>query len=674
MAPGDIEELPSRQRRRTRIGSQLPTPSTSGESEPSVLVACGWKRVAWPTLRPLPLETSSVLKLPIGIQEVSQVIIQKARDMVQKYNLLFEDEDDENDFNLEMRQQRRDSATAIPTLIINAPWSREMQHAWVEAVQELVIFLRDLSRNSGNRDHDIHVEIIAPELQQTTYYDDVSEPFLLGAWDSVMDMVYKRLQLFEATKDHMTTIALEKYGVDPDRRSNPPTIYISVDYSSDETQWLVILTDIKSTIDSVGWNHVQVHIEHNLNMHCAFDLLPPTGDTDEREALGLAANKRLTSDYSQVVKIGDDLGPSHYVTRTDGTPRDPGNGTVGCLVQIKSNSHPNWRTFILTNYHVVRSAFDGFTLEPAGTGSRVVAPPKSSDLWKIDKNGYIPNSKINSQPVAFESPSRSKHNFTIWHIDNKILSLGKELEWYEESFRNTKDARTGESLRESRDEIAALNVEKQQKLKFFDDNKQVLGELYAASGFRRRSPNNRRLDWALLKLDASRQGSNRLPNREVWTPQLPLISSQPFKTFGMILKDQSRSIEDLSGVEWSSNGSSVYKVGATTRATTAESHKAVDTVTLIDDKHLKVPPSKELAFGPKKHYDNHGVLKFCAHGDSGSVVFDDRGGIVGLLFRGHRNNKSFDDGYGYVTPIEHVFQDIKDFSKGQITDIRIAPQ
>ena len=64
--------------------------------------------------------------------------------------------------------------------------------------------------------------------------------------------------------------------------------------------------------------------------------------------------------------------------------------------------------------------------------------------------------------------------------------------------------------------------------------------------------------------------------------------------------------------------------------------------------------------------------KFCAPGDSGSVVWDIRGCVVGLIFRGIRVTNSDDEGFGYVTPIEDVFKDIKDFSKGQITDIRVA--
>ncbi|KAF5968509.1 hypothetical protein FCOIX_11358 [Fusarium coicis] len=63
---------------------------------------------------------------------------------------------------------------------------------------------------------------------------------------------------------------------------------------------------------------------------------------------------------------------------------------------------------------------------------------------------------------------------------------------------------------------------------------------------------------------------------------------------------------------------------------------------------------------------------FWAPGDSGSVVFDERAGIVGLMIRGHQNNNSYNHGYGYVTPIEYVFKDIKDLLKGHVLDIRIA--
>lgn len=50
-----------------------------------------------------------------------------------------------------------------------------------------------------------------------------------------------------------------------------------------------------------------------------------------------------------------------------------------------------------------------------------------------------------------------------------------------------------------------------------------------------------------------------LRDREVRSPQYPFEDAHPFMTFGMLLKDQSRSIEPPSGVDWSRDRSSVYK-------------------------------------------------------------------------------------------------------------------
>lgn len=66
----------------------------------------------------------------------------------------------------------------------------------------------------------------------------------------------------------------------------------------------------------------------------------------------------------------------------------------------------------------------------------------------------------------------------------------------------------------------------------------------------------------------SETSRNRLPDREVWSSQFPFEDAHPFMTFVMLLKDQSRSvetqdqsgsIENPSGVDWSRDRSSVYK-------------------------------------------------------------------------------------------------------------------
>jgi hypothetical protein len=53
------------------------------------------------------------------------------------------------------------------------------------------------------------------------------------------------------------------------------------------------------------------------------------------------------------------------------------------------------------------------------------------------------------------------------------------------------------------------------------------------------------------------------------------------------------------------------------------------------------------------------------------VVFDEGGRAVGLVFRGLMAQQAANS-YTFITPIEDVFADIRAFSKGGITDIRIA--
>ncbi|ENH75893.1 hypothetical protein FOC1_g10003034 [Fusarium oxysporum f. sp. cubense race 1] len=380
------------------------------------------------------------------------------------------------------------STTARPTVIMLADWSTEKSDSFTRAAQRMAAYLDVFSRIIMSP---IYVEIVSRDLIKTKYYGPVNEPALSRTWDTVSDLIYERLQSLPTTRGYLTCLALQKFGVNHLINTNPATVYISMDHRSDETSWYGVVSAVKDVLDRIaGWEHVQIHIEHNLNMPCAFETLP--SDPSKR-ASGEAANKRITGNYSETAHIGDDFSPSRYVPG-DIKKQNPGFGTVGCFVQIKTKSDAEWRTCVLTNHHVVRAAFDGFALHTQPDGETVLAPPpEGSDLWKM---------------------------------------------------------------------------------------------------------------------------------------------------------------------------------GCTTGATTGEHHWEKQRVTMDHDQHLGNARlvTTELVFGPR--YDVDLSIKLCAHGDSGSVLFDKDGGIVALLFRGHKHNDSYDDGYGYVTPIEHVFNDIKDFT--DITNIRIA--
>ncbi|KAF4980042.1 hypothetical protein FZEAL_3904 [Fusarium zealandicum] len=648
--------------------------SSSSEAEPLVPVLSARYRASWPDLRPLPLEESRSVIIPPTLRDCAVDLRIGTKEILTRRQLW---DDDETDTELLMRQEPNDPETAIPTLVIVTPWSPCARAKWRGAVQEIAAFGAETVRNSGDTLTSLHVEMIAPELYFPVYYAPVrNEPVIFRSWDQTRAFVRQRLESFDATKGRMTAIALFRYGLSSTTENNPITIYISVDYTSNETQWEEVMADIKSAVGQRGgWEDVQVHIEHNIGMHSTFPLLPLRGTSKNIKSREIKSKMRINGDYQQTANLGDDVGSAHYITRSDNVQSSPGLGTLGCFVEIKTTNNPDWTRYALTNYHVTRSAFKGFVLRAVGDESRTGKPKDPSDLLQTDEEGYWPAKSVS--PCNFESPSRTKHSYTMWSIDDEIELLTEEQKWDEELIKSRGDKEAEKRIADCETAKEALEDEKERKLDFFKRGDQILGELYCASGFKRRARDNHRLDWALIKLHNSRQWSNRLPSKDVWAKQYHR-AARPRRLHGTALKEQSKTIllpNQGNPFKFTWN---VWKVGTATGPTTGEFHQLKADVCLTDDKHIW-KDDKDLLAGCSSEYlfqptdtDTDMNTIFAAPGDSGSVVFDDEGGVVGLLCRGQRPNGSTDRGFACVTPIEHVFQDIKDFSKGQITGIRIA--
>ncbi|KAG5759067.1 hypothetical protein H9Q72_012811 [Fusarium xylarioides] len=198
----------------------------------------------------------SVTSLPTPMQKMSKDILKRANIIAGRHELL---KGMDGITHFQMRGQ-------IPTVLVVSPWSSEKTPIWEAALKEMDMSLTELTRASSICDGDIHVEIIAPELNKTIYYTCVNDPHLSATWDSVRPKVYKCLESFQATKGNMSTIALHRYGVLPELAANPATVYIGVDYRSDETGWNEVIADIKKMLQGEeGWGHVNVHMEHNEN-------------------------------------------------------------------------------------------------------------------------------------------------------------------------------------------------------------------------------------------------------------------------------------------------------------------------------------------------------------------------------------------------------------------------
>ncbi|RBR05715.1 hypothetical protein FVER53590_29984 [Fusarium verticillioides] len=504
-------------------------------------VHVGWKRAAWPELRIQRLEMSRE-RLPSSIENLSSDIRNHVYTLLKKYNLLYRDEDGQNnEVLLEMLQQPMEPDTARPTIRILALWSPANDVAFRNLAYEMVDWVAEWTVNVSQR---IDVEITALENVQTIYYGAVNDLALSEAWDSTRESIRTLLESLQNTRGSLTCLGLLKYGVNPEINANPPTIYISMDHRSDESGWHYIATCVKELLDKQGWKHVQVHFEHNLNMYYAFRLLPIVDNKTDRIKDGKTHNKQITSEYRNEVHIGDDIAAACYpkVMNKEDLERDPGLGTLGCFVQIKTTNHQYWRTMILTNYHVVRPAFAGFRLKMKGTNTVPAAPDKYSDLWYVDVNGYSPANRHNlkAQVHGMESPSRTKHNFTITMIQDDIADLEEDEVLWQNRYQSTNNQHDYRELLRTRSEIHARKAEMQRKKAFFDDGKQAVGKIFLCSGFPRKA-NGRRMDWALVSLDKSRSWSNCLPDKGAWSSLLR--DAKPKHTYNVPIKDPLHSME-----------------------------------------------------------------------------------------------------------------------------------
>ncbi|KAG4264933.1 hypothetical protein FPRO04_10112 [Fusarium proliferatum] len=653
---------------RSRRGEQ----SSSEESGTFIPIVSTRYRVAYPDLRPCPLECLTGPDPKIFIHH-GQDIREAANTILSEHGLLEGVNTDAilTDYGTveqpscfaETWMQRTEGqpGTEEPTVTIVLPWTPDSKEKWTSAVHAIATRNKLLLLNTEFEDTPPRIEIMAPEIAGPIYLGVVEDrPYLLQHWDYIKGVVNMQLNSFETTRQHVTSIMLLRHGLSPNTAINPITIYISVNLGSDEKQWDLILTSIETSIKNLGWTDIRVHLEHNSPCLLPFRLLDPKGTHKEIRDKISEGNLVIHGEYHDSVNLGDDISASQYFDRDDGESFNSLCGTLGCYVEIKTTTNTQWTKVGLTNYHNARPGFQGWTIYDDAKGHHIGSPLPNSQLLYVDQNGWLPG--MSGGPVLFESPSRIKHNFTVWHLKQKIQAA--------------KDDMQEDPSNENKKDLADLEGELQRKVDFFDQDKQVLGPLLAASGYGRRTTNNHRLDWALIEVPEHRQGSNCLPFKREWVKCYHHPLCRPHaKTYGQPLKDQAQSMLPLENrPSYRPKVNTVWKVGATTRLTAGNFSEFKNDVKLSEEAHMPNKLSGEYCFVYENGPNNP---PFSGHGDSGAAVFDDKGCIVGLLFRGQVPNKAGYGGTGvtYVTPIEDVFADIKKLTKGtecEITSIRVA--
>jgi len=536
-----------------------------------------------------------------------------------------------------------DSTIGQVTVLVASDWEESSRIIWEEGVKQAKKFVdATVLAYSELKGVNIAVEIIAIELQVWSHIRAIpktlSSPTLVTDWDVIRHKVDEILESHPATRNKFSNISLVRLGwwSGEYAERNPLTIHISLDYDSDETQWEPISEEIRQFTVQVSQHKFEVHMEHSSSDH--YPGPQPLGKTTSHET-GISEHagfcRSIDRPYTKAnLQPGDDLRPP-YSTAVNlggdlGLAPDPLGGgkftllgTLGCWIELKTVNKPTWTKYALTSYNVVR----GTIKDP-------------QDIMKADAQGISPAHAEKPLRLAeMESPGRTKHDYAV-HVFRDLIE--REVWPLDEIYKVTKPLESME--------------------KFISEDRHLFGKIFAASGLGRRSPTNGRLDWALLKPhDPQRIGRNTLPTREEWEATGSICNAPPTSVRGGNLGE----VPTTSLLATVGQGGSLYKKGAMTDATSGMFHGYPSIVRLVEDRGVQ--KSEEVSL-----FDGYGVKHTwqCAqNGDSGVVVFDHAGRAVGLLFGGQRH---WAGRQCFVTPLHDVFEDIKAFSDGSVTAVRIA--
>lgn len=544
-----------------------------------------------------------------------------------------------------------DTTEGHPTILIVARWVNDgCSYVWGRAVSRIKKFVDSTRVANGNLEGvDIAVEIVAEDLVLDKFIYPISALLMSRGmesdWPYIKERVARIMDSYPATKGHATSIHLFQLGFSPRWDENPTTVYVSVDYECLESKWPPVMGEIQQYLCRFKYVDLHLHFEHGVVEQCAFQLIPNCRTEKQTLARQRANNLVPKIPYHVKVNLGDDIGACNYIRADNGNLVPPLIGTLGCWLVIKTQNFPDGVRVALTNYHVIRPAYAGFKVHANAAGElRFDAPEKGSKLWEADEVGIKPR----KDAAKIEHPTRAKHNQGVWvknmHIKNQ----------------------TGNIQAMKQNELNGM-------LAFFDRGEHVLGTVFCASGYKRRTRNNGRLDWALIMpLGPARIGENWLPPFETWEEKYTLEGDYypAGETYnGSLQQPTERGLRGLAQTE------NIFKVGATTGASIGIFDSMKGGVKFPEDRHVMGDNinSEEFAYIQDGNLNDEYALRqaFVNKGDSGSVVWDREGHLAGLLFSGqapHQAGKTL----MYVTPIHDVFEDIKAFSQGNISDIRVA--
>ncbi|KAL4779658.1 hypothetical protein BJX76DRAFT_365088 [Aspergillus varians] len=315
-------------------------------------------------------------------------------------------------------------------------------------------------------------------------------------------------------------------------------------------------------------------------------------------------------DCRQDLKVGASIAPRSL---------NHGHGTLGGWVEIKNPKSGGWVPFILTCAHCCFPAED----QVSGNDLQVI------DRWK--KQGVYVNDQNKSRLLLMDSPSYRDMRQGIDNLTTQITQRQNypvyrkvELAKAEEEFVISSDEREWRVVSRA---LAQLHQDRHDMQTFFQQKGYNLGDTFAASGPRVAECTGKKgefstRDWALVQPRGGRSVRDNVR----------------LATFGAKLPE---------------NDEEVYKIGRATGFTTGTYA------------NLKVC---HIAGQVDKTWEHAVVVpqggSFLAEGDSGSLLFNFTGTVMGMFFGGSNTGD-----IGYFTSTQDLLEDIKRITGA--TEIRI---
>lgn len=297
-------------------------------------------------------------------------------------------------------------------------------------------------------------------------------------------------------------------------------------------------------------------------------------------------------------------------------------GTLGCWLEVRLKSNMKPHKVGLTNYHVIREACtsDLYTNEN-DESLRVVA----------DREGMFPSDGRALRRV--EQPP------------NQLVTL---------------EINALETLSAAGHEVDPLLME---RLIFLaDKSSRDFGTAWAGSGHQGKTQNGFERDWGLVRPDpsAGRIGLNFIPIIELWRAFYPGLPDDMFPLPGVCgaRVTATAKISELDPEDMREGCHIVYKLGASTGMTIGCLNP--------EPKVECIGRGESTVLGRAYRVTGIRGVHFGRLGDSGAVVFDRRGRLLGQINRVRLDKKET-----IIIPLEEIFQDIQDHSGGAVIDIRL---